>query len=1458
MFSSLDELRDAPVIECLKFFEKAVFTGYFSLDVKSKHPEEYCGSISRIKYQGKSASFIPYYINVRKERRIKAPGFYQIRFCIDVEKLKADSMYFLTIRSMSILHIDTDNRKNRDAMFSDEKRRSYKQKAVKDERLFNLGPNNSKITALEKGQQSSRPKYSANYTEDFSNPSITGTILKIVAFRNNKLAFTDTFNGFDGGILFPQNVMLKHEPLPYEKACQLIHIIYESGQKVGFESIGITNFNDKCYAILSLNYDNLLPAKDVEFFEKLKVGDIYPIEVISSTPNLKKVKVPTTGLYGYISTDNYRKLSSEDNNLVTVPVASVPNNEGAPIIFGAALPHHIRIDRKYEENLRIRYNNLFNSLELQCMSSQDSNLIDVMLSEYPSFGLDAKHLQEIEEQNILCRYDDPSTDAQKVRNDLQNLLDDNNFWAAPRQLNGKNYLTLYNHRSVVFEIEERNNTFYLVGLYDATKDVEGQKKLDAAQHSKLKIRGVRVRIFSMYDTIPSDYSASMTYLYISRLDSYFKLKYKLGKKVNSSIESTAKDFKNQLLYLEYQSDKEYDKIKNQINFVPQKLRPVSGEWQDEGVSIKIDMLASEYLQLLGYDTDEDTATNEIRVNTIDTDRKVKDHCELKINVEGEYILRFIGNHKNIKDYLEEGITLQGDANVKHLKMQTYAIKDFTHEDTLFRDLVGDNISIPDWHQYDNIKFLNDELNHVEPGNNQPEAVKKALVLGERGVLLIQGPPGTGKTTTIVEIIRQLILEKKKILVCSQSHAAVKNIYDKLVPYCENILRIDKEDHSISNSRNFNSEDYEKFLENNIVLLSRLRGLKEDQKISKDILKGFEYSNEVINEQYIRLHMLLAQYYKDNKELDDLSLQATLDYLKSEAKNISGSMLDTQIYQSKDAILGTCIGVGMNYILKNNTVHFDTVIIDEAAKANLAETIVPMGMGDRYVLVGDDNQLPPYVDQGEIKEMLSQECYNSDKKLSLVEMISSQNKSLFEYLHYHRDPLFPEECLVTLNYQYRMNPQIGDFISNLFYGGKIFNGAGTDKQNIFVPGYPNPVTIIDTSGQKDNNETTVKGTTSHRNECEARYICDEIIPKLSTVIMNNEKISVGIISPYSSQCDYIRSLIGDNKLRNAVHTIDSIQGMEFDIVVFSFVRSFKYGSKAKVGFVDDMKRLNVSLSRAKKKLIVIGDMNTLTNPSAHYDVETDGVKPIDVFKKLSALPTKISITKTSIEHFLSSGIEINEILPQCSWGYRYRDNIQISFEYKGRNYHFPMRVTSSFTIDKKTSEKIDLKYIGQGKDSKPFFNFISEEDNIKYTYYNIMCKCISIKEFPLVTFEVEGKQVKINMANKKSLKLGLQEGMMFYVKRDNPAYADIDIDKQYEYFKETHPVGSYVEGVVVGHRELDRMNPPLTLYSVTIGGFSCGCVSSDDIDEGTCHKFLYSKFDDDMKRITLKYYFQYDI
>lgn len=1153
-----------------------------------------------------------------------------------------------------------------------------------------------------------------NYSEDFSISPINGIVTTILIFKNNKIALTDAFMGYAGGILYPSNVLYNERPLPIEDACTFISLYQQSGQNVGVNILRSLTINNRQYAVVSINIEAPYSKLEENDFVALKNKETYPIKVVSKTPNFVEIRIPTTKIKGFIRLKDFYGLS-KDNTIDTYESKLVekPSYINQPLIFENPLPKKLFVDKEEEKHNDFRYANLFKPMELENMRGQDKVLIDIMLSEYPTFGMSSDN--SVVEQKIICR----NTKEEYNNPNVQKLLKDN-FWVSPRTLGANNVLFLFNQDSMIIKIIEDNNEFYLDLIADARQDLEAINILEKNKLTQLKISGANLAILNLYDSMPSDYNADGVFTYINRLNEYYKIKYDLGQKVIASKNAHASDFYNQSQYLNFQIYKERERTKFVKSYSPDKLKITSGESQGDSVALIIDMPEEDFVKLQGGNDEQDSLLNEIRVNTLDSEGKIKDHCVLKIDVNDNYVLHLLGEHKNAAEYISTGITLQGDANTKHLYVQRNAINDFVKkdQDSLYVDLLGADIKAPDISKVKDIEFYNSSLNDVEEGNSQPIAVKKAISLDYKGILLIQGPPGTGKTTTIVEIIRQLVNQKRKVLVCSQSHAAVGNIYDKLKQHCDNILRVDEheEDDLTIDTRKFNSKDYEQFLRNNLVLFKRLKDSayeKLTEEAYSDLTKGFYYSTPVIQEQYIKLHNLLIQYHNSHTNFTFERVSNLLEYLANEAKKISGTMLQTQVYQSKDVILGTCVGVGMNPVLKDGAIHFDTVIIDEAAKANLAESIVPMRMGDRYVLVGDDNQLPPYVDRSEIQEMLDDEKFSDNKKgVTVNEMVASQNKSLFEYFHNHKN--FPQECLVTLNYQYRMNPAIGDFISNLFYEGKIHNGKGTEEQELFLPGFDNPVTVIDTSNAKGNEEERIG--MSVRNKKEAEYICKDILPSIKSEFVNNPDLTLGIISPYASQCDYMRSLISERQLRNCVHTIDSIQGMEFDVVIFSFVRSFNEHSGKKVGFVDDMKRLNVSLSRAKKKLIVIGNMRTLTKPSAHYDDVSGRVKPIDVFKKLSEMPTKVSLVKTSIQKFLESGIKPNEIIENCSWNYSDKsDNIiKITFEYNNNKYTFNLKVRPLFFVDNKQGTSISLKYMGLGKDSKPYFGFKDAEDDLMYT------------------------------------------------------------------------------------------------------------------------------------------------
>lgn len=547
-----------------------------------------------------------------------------------------------------------------------------------------------------------------NCIKDSSFSPISGIVTNILAFKNKKLALTDSFMGYAGGILYPYNVLHNGLPLPLEDACKIISLYERFNQKVGINVLRSITIKDKQYAIVTLNIT--APYSDAEnfIFKVLKKNEQYPIKVVARSPNFEEVKILTTNLRGFISHKDFNSLSLKDDiDTFKSKLTEKPSYIGAPLIFGSHLQKNIVADTEEEKLNKKRYENLFSTMEIQNLPGQDKQLIDVMLAEYPTFGTTTDN--SIVEQKIICRFTGSDDDLKSINN----LLMDN-YWVSPRTYTANNILYLFNKDSILIKIAEDNNEFYIDYVADAKKDFKALKELNGNKLTELKISGNNVRICGLYENIPSDYNADGVFTYINRLNEYYRIKYDVARIVSESINNFASDFQNQLQYLNYQIDKEKARTKYIQSYSPEKLHITSGEGQGDSVALIIDMSATEFKSLQGGYNEQDSLLNEIRVNTLDSEGKIKDHCELKVDIDGKYVLHILGSHKNAAEYISTGITLQGDANVKHLFVQRDAIKNFVQdEDSLFRDLLGDEVNIPDISKTAGIKFSNPALDHVE-------------------------------------------------------------------------------------------------------------------------------------------------------------------------------------------------------------------------------------------------------------------------------------------------------------------------------------------------------------------------------------------------------------------------------------------------------------------------------------------------------------------------------------------------------------------------------------------------------------------------------------------------------------------------------------------------------------------------------------------------------------------------
>ncbi|MFC4818102.1 AAA domain-containing protein [Flavobacterium sp. GCM10023249] len=598
--------------------------------------------------------------------------------------------------------------------------------------------------------------------------------------------------------------------------------------------------------------------------------------------------------------------------------------------------------------------------------------------------------------------------------------------------------------------------------------------------------------------------------------------------------------------------------------------------------------------------------------------------------EDNYILNF--NRDINVETLQNGFYLDKKVSTKQFDIQREIIKDFLEKkikiDHIESLLVNPSkIKTP---ILKSLRFKNSDLARTEteqPDNIQVRAVKKAI--GNKNIFLVQGPPGTGKTTVIAEIIEQLTANNEKILVSGQNHVAVDNVLEKIAKNPNlNLLRVgnpERIDQSLlkycyDNLVEEYKIDYKAFIKNQKLLTEVfLEFIKMNfEKIS--IVEAFNVKvNEVIKD-YIYLEETFKQkHFALRDSLMGLSVKElietieALSHWENSFNNEYEILLQPIIYNSVDVVFATCIGIKGDKIFKESNFKFDTVIIDEAGKANIAETLVAIELGKKVILVGDQMQLPPYMDSSLIDREDLNSFPNSIYGMGYAqeEIIHALKTSFFEFLiNRIEGEQFPSENKEMLNYQHRMHPNIGNFVSESFYGAKVFMGSRTHLNRIDIPApFDKEIVFFDTSNSK--NPFEQKDANAVKNDTEAEIITEFILPKL---LENNIKAeNIAIIAPYKFQVANIKGhLAKSTACQNTnidVATLDSFQGKEYDIIIFSFTRSSDHskvkpidGKKKyiKVGFLDDARRLNVAFSRAKKKLILVGNEATLTDKRSHYD------------------------------------------------------------------------------------------------------------------------------------------------------------------------------------------------------------------------------------------------------------------
>jgi len=467
-----------------------------------------------------------------------------------------------------------------------------------------------------------------------------------------------------------------------------------------------------------------------------------------------------------------------------------------------------------------------------------------------------------------------------------------------------------------------------------------------------------------------------------------------------------------------------------------------------------------------------------------------------------------------------------------------------------------------------IQYIDDSLNQ-----SQQQAVVKSI--STPNFYLIHGPFGTGKTRTLIELIQQEVRNHNKVLATAESNAAVDNMLERLifnkklnVTRLGHPLRVSEENvkytlaYKVEKHKKYNDiYMYNKKIEHLIQERSNYtkpvpkyrRGLN-DSDIIHYAKKGT--SSRGVNPKIIKS---MAEWLKIDTQITKVN---------KKVKQLENNIISSIIEES-DVILSTNSSAALESI---SNVKFDVAVIDEASQTTIPNILIPIAKAHRFILAGDHKQLPPTV------------LSNKAQKLS---------HTLFESLI----DKYPYKSQL-LNIQYRMNKKLMEFPNNEFYESQLKTDSEIENiklGDLIDTNDDDIISFIDTSYMPNNQEKQLKDSKSIINICE-RDICIKLVNQFISQGINPNDI--GIITPYSDQANIISDMTDVE-----VKTVDGFQGREKEIIIISTVRS---NDEDKIGFLSDLRRLNVAITRAKRRLIIVGNKQTLSsNPT--YKRMIDSIK-----------------------------------------------------------------------------------------------------------------------------------------------------------------------------------------------------------------------------------------------------------
>ncbi|TYB31007.1 MAG: IGHMBP2 family helicase [Candidatus Mcinerneyibacterium aminivorans] len=484
---------------------------------------------------------------------------------------------------------------------------------------------------------------------------------------------------------------------------------------------------------------------------------------------------------------------------------------------------------------------------------------------------------------------------------------------------------------------------------------------------------------------------------------------------------------------------------------------------------------------------------------------------------------------------------------------------------------------PNFGKKRNIDFFNNKLN-----NSQKEAVKSALAA--KDFFLIHGPPGTGKTMTCIEILKQAADGKTEILATADSNTAVDNIVQRLVEKDVKTIRLGHPARVTpilrGHTLDYMLEDHPKY--------KKARSLREKaMKLKKQQDNYTHPSGRWRRGMSDKRIMKLAKKGKGSRGVPYVKIKEMADWLRIQEKvNNHFDKIDeleneaiNDLLDKADVICTTNSTAGSELLEDKK---FDLLVHDEATQSSEPSSLIPIIKSKKFILAGDHKQLPPTI-------------------LNQKAKIEGLSKSIFERLL----DIFGDKIKSMLKIQYRMNKTIMNFSAENFYNGQLKAGKEVknwtlENLNIKNPAFeaeyekhvfaPNkPFIYLDTADKKSR-EYSKKDSKSYYNKYEAE-IAINLLNKFKQSGINLEDIAV--ISPYKDQTDFINQQIKNDKIE--IDTVDGFQGREKEVIILTLVRS---NNNNNIGFLKDLRRLNVSITRAKKKCIVIGDGNTVSSNNTY--------------------------------------------------------------------------------------------------------------------------------------------------------------------------------------------------------------------------------------------------------------------